>query len=982
VNDLAVKHLVNPAALLPEQLISVEVLREKYAKGAETTVDEVRRRVAKALAACEPEARRAEIEEEFYRAQCDGFIAGGRINSAAGAGLLATLINCFVQPVDDCITGTDGKVGIYDALRDAAETMRRGGGVGYDFSRIRPAGAMVKGTQSRASGPVSYMRVFQESCSTVESAGARRGAQMGVLRCDHPDLEAFINAKRDGSLSNFNISVGVTDAFMAAVAADSDWELVHEAEAGPELIAEGAYKREDGRWIYRRVRAREIWEQIMRSTYSHAEPGVLFLDAINRDNNLSYAETIEATNPCAEQVLPPYGCCDLGSINLTYFVAAPFTSFAVLDFDRLARVTRTAVRALDNVLDITAWPLEAQRVEAQNKRRIGIGFTGLGNALAMLRLPYNSSEARAMAAKAAQCIRDAAYWTSVDLAKEKGSFPLFNAEKYLAAPRFASRLPKDLQRAIRQHGIRNSHLLSIAPTGTISLAFAGNASNGIEPSFSWSYLRKKRMADGSKKEYVVDDHAVRVYKHMNGIDADVEAVSFDPALGKRVGEIFTDASGRQMFCLPPYFVSALKMSALDHMRMSAAVQPFIDSAISKTVNVPEDYPYEEFKDLYRRAHEAGLKGITTYRPNSIIGSVLEEKGKVEAKPQDLDVSDPDRRMVLETAPTPPLASLVWPGRPKLANGNPCWTYEVEHPLGNFAVFIGHVDRESGPYPFEVWVNGAEQPRALGAVAKTLSTDMRAEDRAWLDLKLASLERAVGDDGFELDMPPEGEKVLVPSLVAGFARLIRHRCNELGAFVGVSESATPVVDAMLFRKEPKSGTDGTLSWSVDVRNHATGDDFVMFLKEIEMPDGQLRPYSVWLAGEYPRVMDGLCKALSFDMRVTDPAWIALKLRKLLNYSEINGSFMARVPGQEKSQNWPSTIAYMARLIVHRFAMLGILTEEGIPVAPAGVLVVPAHETASRLQAIAGKRCIECGNASLVRRDGCEFCTACGAIGSCG
>jgi ribonucleoside-diphosphate reductase alpha chain len=866
---------------MPPQAISGEILLEKYAKGTEQNVEAVRRRVARALAAVEAPQQRERWERAFMEAQQNGFILGGRINSAAGTDLKATLINCFVQPVGDSISGDENGVGIYVALNEAAETMRRGGGVGYDFSHIRPQGAHVKGTNSRASGPLSYMRVFDQSCATVESAGSRRGAQMGILRCDHPDIEAFIHAKDDGRLTNFNLSVAVTDEFVAAVRDNAPWQLVHKAPPAPDLIAAGAHQREDELWVYQTVRAGALWDQIMLSTYDHAEPGVVFIDAMNRDNNLSYCETIEASNPCGEQPLPSYGCCDLGSVNLTCFVQDPFMPGARFDFAGFATTVAVGVRMLDNVLDVTAWPLPQQKKEAMDKRRVGLGFTGLGDALIELNLRYDSAEGRAMAARIAEKMRDAAYLASVEIAKDKGPFPRLDAEQYLAAPRFASRLPDDIKAAIRAHGIRNSHTLSIAPTGTISLAFADNASNGIEPAFSWFYRRRKRMPDESMKEYQVEDHAYRLYKHLHGADDTVE--------------------------LPPTFVNALQMSAQDHMLMSAAVQPFIDTAISKTVNVPADYPFEAFRDLYFEAWKAGLKGIATYRPNSLLGAVLDvaPAAAPTAEPQDFDTADPDRRIRLDRALQPPLSSLRWPGRPELANGNPCWTYVVRHPLGDFAVFIGHID-DGASYPFEVWINGAEQPRGLGAIAKTLSMDMRTNDRKWLDMKLSALEKASGDDGFEMAMPPDGRRIRVPSLVSGFAKLIRYRCNELGVFAGDTNGKSPVVDALMGPKEPKAGPDGTLSWTVDVLNHATGDDFVLFLKELVMPDGQRRPYSMWLSGEYPRVMDGLCKALSLDMRVYDPAWIGMKLRKLLNYGEPNGSFMARTPGSDKAQMWPSTI----------------------------------------------------------------------------
>jgi ribonucleoside-diphosphate reductase alpha chain len=658
---------------------------------------------------------------------------------------------------------------------------------------------------------------------------------------------------------------------------------------------------------------------------------------------------------CGEQPLPSYGCCCLGSINLTPFVVDPFTPKARFDFEAFGKVVRPSVRMLDNVLEATVWPLPQQHEEAKAKRRVGLGFTGLGDALIMLGLRYDTLPARLTAAKIAEAMRDEAYAASVELAREKGAFPLLKADEYLAAPRFASRLPESLKTDIRAYGIRNSHLLSIAPTGTISLAFADNASNGIEPPYSWTYQRRKREADGTHKTYDVEDHAWRLYRHLGG----------------------------DMRELPPQFVTALEISALDHMRMVAAAAPFIDSAISKTVNVPEDYPYEDFKDLYLEAWRSGLKGIATYRPNKVLGSVLSVGTHKEEAPSDLDTTDTDRRIRLDTTPQPALYSLRWPGRPKLTGGNPSWTYMVESPLGQFAIFVGHVENADA-HPFEVWVNGNEQPRGLGAVAKTLSMDMRAQDTKWLSMKLDILARTAGDDAFDCPLPPDGKPVRVPSVVAAFARIVRWRVEQLGALAR-DDGGSPVLNALFARKEPKTGTDGTMSWTVDVYNPSSGDDFVLMLKELVLPSGQRRPYSVWLAGTYPRALDGLCKLLSLDMRVIDPAWIGMKLRKLLNYSEPLGDFMARVPGDERQQNYPSTVAYVARLIIHRYALLGVLDERGYPVNEMGVLEIPAADREPEdevYRALPGRQCKECGNFTLIKKDGCEFCTACGAIGACG
>ncbi len=1331
------------------QPISNDAFQEKYAKNGETR-EQQRARVAKALASVERHDRE-KWEQRFAQTLHDGFVPGGRIQSGAGTGLQVTLINCFVQPV------TDSMEGIAEALRQSMLTLKAGGGVGYDFSRIRPKGALVKAVMAEASGPISFMRVFDRACETIESAGYRRGAQMGVLRVDHPDIREFIEAKYErGQLSNFNVSVGVTDEFMQAVEDDDYFELVHEAEPCERIFREQGdairYDEAKEKWVYERVRAREIWDYVMEATYDHADPGVLFLDRVNNENNLWYAERIEASNPCVtgdtwvhtaagprqvhelvgeptdllvngeaypsteagffatgekpvlrlstdrgqslrltadhpvlrrqapetpkgpaptewvkagdlqvgdaivlhdhgatvtwagpsnsdegyalglllgdgtlkeqtatlsvwdasvepaadgsvpgnpvmraaesavrslphradhggwsaiagrnefrlnsaslrdlagrfgmapgnktitpaierassdfyegflrglfdadgnvqgtqtkgvsvrlaqsdlpaleatqrmlgrlgigstiyrerrpkgeaelpdgrggtasyaiqaqhelvisgghlarfaerigftdtakaerlrlalgsyrrrlnraqwhtavtaieadgnetvydvqvpgvhafdanglyvhncgEQMLPSYGCCCLGSVNLTNFVENPFSADVRFDYERYGRVVRDSIRMLDNVLDATAWPLPEQDREAEAKRRVGLGYLGLGDALIMLGVRYDSEEGREMAAAMTRVMRDESYRASVELAKEKGAFPLFDAEQYLQG-QFVARLPEDIRNDIREHGIRNSHLMSIAPTGTITLAFADNASNGIEPPFSWTYRRNKRMPDNTTQSFDVEDHAFRVWRQ----------------LGNEPGEI---VNGRYAN-LPDSFVSALEMGVEDHMQMIAAVQPYIDSAISKTCNVPADYDYGDFRELYSKAWRAGAKGLTTFRPNDITGAVLETNHD-QQQPAEFDVSDADRRLRLDKTPSPALASLRWQHRPDFNDGNPARTYMVKHPGGKFAVFVGYVENGE-KHPFEVWLNGAEQPRGAGAIAKALSMDMRTQDTAWLKTKLDSLAK-VHDQSFEMPMPPDGELRHVPSAVAAIAILVRHCCEQLGTFERKTD--TPVLDALMSPKEPKTGPNGTMSWTVDVRNPSTGDDFVLGIKELVLPDGERRPYSMWLAGEYPRALDGLCKVLSFDMRVIDPAWIGAKLRTLVDFPETQGDFLAWVPGQDRQAVQPSTVAYIARLMVHRYQMLGILDSEGFPVNPMEVMfhdtsasrrlgdnVIPMQqpeEAPARAvganEVTPGRRCDECGNYAMIKKDGCDFCTACGAMGGCG
>jgi ribonucleoside-diphosphate reductase alpha chain len=1192
---------------LPEQPISRDVLAEKYFKTGETTREQLFARVARALANVEKPELRAEWESRFLANLHAGAIGAGRIMSAAGTDIQATLINCFVQPVGDAIQGhdADGYPGIYEALREAAETMRRGGGVGYDFSRIRPKGAYVKGTASMASGPCSYMNVFDQSCSTVESAGARRGAQMGVLRIDHPDVLEFITAKRTaGRWDNFNVSVGVSDAFMEAVAADADWELVHKAKPGPAILAQGAVQRLDGQWVYRKLPARELWDTIMQSTYDFAEPGILFLDQMGRDNNLNYTEKIEATNPCVtddtwvmtedgpaqvrdligrpftaivdgaayplqsqgffatghkpvvrlrtreghelrltadhrvrrvtrktryviesdwtsagelragdeimlhqhrplqgwdgegseaqgyllglligdgvlkedkavisvwapelrqiangapvhaasgadgviaaaqasaitlghradfrgfqrpvgargerrmasaalrqlalrhglkpgaksltpsmeksssafhigalrglfdadgsvqgaqdkgvsvrlaqsdpatlqaaqrmllrlgiastlypnrrpasaralpdgrggmahydtaaqhelaisgdnlalfaerigfadtqkskrltsalsnyqrelnrerftatveavtpdgsadvydvtvadahafdanglmvhncgEQPLPPYGCCDLGPIILNRFVRHPFGvgGEPMFDFDAFESVVATQVRMLDNVLDVTFWPLAQQRAESAAKRRIGVGFTGLGNTLTLLKLRYDRAEGRAMAAEISRRMRDAAYRASVELGKEKGAFPKFDADGYLAEGTFASRLPDALKADIRRHGLRNSHLLSIAPTGTVSLAFADNASNGIEPAFSWGYTRNKREADNSRSSYTVEDHAFRLYRAL----VDDSVTPDNPET------------------LPDYFVNALQMSAQDHVAMMQAVQPFVDTSISKTVNIPENYPYDDFKDLYRQAWAAGLKGLATYRPNGIRGAVLE-------------VSAP------KPEPTEAPAAAAAPAY------DPMRTVIEKRP-----------------------------PGGLPAVAEKIEY--------WNS---------------------EGQQRL---------------------YLIVTFMPVPVADGK-----------GTVERAI----------------EFFMPVGQSGESQQWITATM-RMLSLAARGGFLDRALSDMrkvSWDRGPVR-LGTYEKIDG---AHVPRWHDSE--VAAIAYAIQNLIAERQQAAQGSLFGVDELPAAE---PRVEPQTLSQVMAGKKCPECGAHAMIRKDGCDYCTHCGFVGSCG
>lgn len=568
----------------------------------ERTISDTWRRIARALAAVE--RKDADLwEDRFFRFLSDfTFLPGGRIQAGAGTARNVTLFNCFVMGrIEDSVPG------IFRALQEAAVTMQQGGGIGVDFSTLRPRGTRAKAAGSIASGPVSFMQIWDAMCGTILSTGARRGAMMATLRCDHPDIEEFVVAKQQaGQLRRFNLSVQVTDEFMTAARRGEDWPLVFPAAAFDEE-GETVLRRWPGGTkpvpcrALRRVNARALLDRILRATYDYAEPGVLFVDRINHLNNLWYREEITATNPCGEIPLPPYGACDLGSLNLVRFVQAPFAPQARIDLDGLADATRLAVRFLDNVIDASRFPLPAQAEAARGSRRIGLGITGLADALIMLGLPYGGEQARALAGEVMRCICHAAYRASVALAQEKGSFPYLVRDRHLQGA-FIRGLPYDIQDAIAQHGIRNSHLLAIAPTGTISL-LAGNVSSGLEPVFAASYIRKILAEDGTPREFALTDFALDLWRRRTG------------------------AAG-----FPPAFVTAGELTARAHLDMQAALQPFVDNSISKTINVPQDYPFEDFRRIYDLAYDLGLKGCTTFRPNPVTGMVLSEQDAGVAAP--------------------------------------------------------------------------------------------------------------------------------------------------------------------------------------------------------------------------------------------------------------------------------------------------------------------------------------------------------------
>ena len=660
-------------------------------------------RVARAVASAEAPEHRAYWEERFREAvETLRFIPAGRVLAGAGTERSVTLFNCFVMG-----TIPDSLGGIFEHLKEAALTMQQGGGVGMDFSTVRPSGSPVRGVGADASGPLTFMDCWDSMCRTVHSAGQRRGAMMGCLRIDHPDIEAFIDAKRDPArFRNFNLSVLVPDAFMTALGGDGDWPLAFNGETA------------------RKVRARELWDRLMHATYDVAEPGVIFIDRVNGENNLAHCEAISASNPCGEQMLPPYGACLLGSINLARLVDRPFEQGAALDQEQLGELTRTAVRLLDNVIDISRYPLAQQEEEARAKRRIGLGITGLADALLFCGAAYGSREAVALTQDWLGTIKRAAYRASAGLAGEKGAFPNYDP-CMLERPNLAS-LDEETRALIAEHGLRNGCLTSIAPTGTTSL-LAGNVSSGIEPVFAYSYTRKIHNGDGTTREEQVEDYAMRVWRAVKGDQPPP----------------------------PELFVSAQTLTPSDHLTMQAAAQALIDSSISKTVNCPEDISFEAFADVYVEGYHLGCKGLTTYRPNAVTDSVLSVSGP-KADPVPVKAEDP------------------LPPREEQLHGT---TYKLKWPESAHAVYvtINDVEQDGQRRPFEMFINSKNMEHyawTLGLTRMVSAVFRRSADVAFVAEEL----KAVFD--------PRGGAWMqgryVPSLLAAIGDIVERHIASLGS----------------------------------------------------------------------------------------------------------------------------------------------------------------------------------------------------------
>ncbi len=672
-------HLAVP--LLGDKL-SMDVFLDKYAQKDEQTIEDMAHRVVHGIYSKDANT----VERDLaYEAMVAGlWMPAGRILAGAGTAKIVTLMNCYV-------TGTikDSMAGIHDELKNFALTMQQGGGDGADFSTLRPENSILTRTGTKASGPLPFMDEFNAMCTTVRSAGDRRGAMMATMCDTHPDLVKFILAKQTkGRLTNFNVSILVSDAFMGAIEEDADWLLHFHVEPwgdrDPNLSTHD-FVDEDGtkQYIYSKWKARDLWRLITKSTYEYSEPGVIFIDRINELNNLNYCEDIRCTNPCGEQPLPPHASCNLGHINLARMVFQPFTANAYFDFDLLKEVVAIGVRFLDNVIDVTNYPLEEQKLEQYKKRRIGLGFTGLADAMAMLRLRYGNAKSADFAEKVMQTIAEATYTTSSNLAVERGSFPAFDEIPYLDedSGNFVSqRMPVHIQTMIREQGIRNGVLNTVAPTGTTSIVY-GNPAGGIEPTFALETRRKVLQADGvSYKEYTSYGYAAKLFKHMFGEDSDY----------------------------PSYMVTTSDLKISDHLLIQSRVQRWVDASISKTLNIPTEMPYEEFVEVYSQAYAAGCKGCTTYRPSDVRGSILTDASKDNKNNSGQDQSKDSAKAETEV-------EAVLRERPEVLSGQ---TIKIKWPNRASAIYLT-INSDQANVPFEVFITSKDGTNAEWTTALSL-----------------------------------------------------------------------------------------------------------------------------------------------------------------------------------------------------------------------------------------------------------------------
>lgn len=718
-----------------EQPVTVHIWKEKYRHGSEATPTDTFRRVVRGVYANDT----ADAAESALAAlMARDWVPGGRIFAGAGTNKRVTWINCFVSPIIQDSMDTEPDMpgaGIMPALSVAAFTQQQGGGIGMDFGTLRPDGAVVGRTGSISSGVIPFMAMWDGMCVTIRSSGSRRGAMMGVLPIWHPDVLAFITAKtRKDFLKNFNVSVTVTDDFMAALERGDDWDLGFPVpRADGEHVA--VYEKDGRDWfVYRRLPAAELFDLITRTTYEYAEPGVIYIDRVNRLNNLNYCETIAATNPCGEQPLPPNGDCDLGHVNLANMVLNPFTAAAEIDWPRLEAAVQVGVRFLDNVLDTSPFPTPEQRAEALAKRRVGLGYTGLGNLLQQMMVRYGQS-ATALVEQIGEAIAIAAYRASVELARERGSFPAYDRDAFARAP-FLKKLPADLVAAIADHGIRNGVLLTLAPTGTTSI-FYGNVSSGVEPTFSWHYDRavviEQNATDQTLESFEVQDYGWYLYSRMPGFDPEAP--------------------------LPPYMVTALELSVDDHIAVAAAAQKWVDAAISKTINCPADMPYDAFREVYFTAYREGMKGCTTYRPSGVRGSVLSVKETPAS----------------EVMPAVLAHSEVLP-RPQVLTGK---TVKIKWPVDAENYYLTINDQIGGPdrrVPFEIFIStsSAENFETMAALTRTLSAACRRGDATFLFEELERVHSPKGGALVRLDGEARGS--YAPSLIALIGRILRQHSS--------------------------------------------------------------------------------------------------------------------------------------------------------------------------------------------------------------